>query len=133
MLNRKKGGKVNNSGRNESERFIKLTYHMLGSEAFRSLSGGAIKVWIELRSRFNGGNNGKICLSMEQASKLLGMSKSTVKRAYDELREKGFIKLRKKGHWYGRQANEWEVTDKGHQGHLSTNDWKLWRKTKNRK
>lgn len=125
------GRKTIQTGRSGEEQYMNIPYSTLHSPAWRSLGGAAIKVFLELRSRFYGSNNGKIILSYEDASKTLGLGKATIRRAFDELQEKGFIKLIKKGFWYGRMANEWAVTEKSYQGHLPTNDWKRWRpKTK---
>ena len=110
--------------------FIPLPYSVVKHHAWRSLSGGTVKVYLELRSRYNGKNNGKLCLSMEDAADLLGMSKSTVCRAFKELEEKGFIVKTKQGRWIGRQAHEWRVTDKPCNGHLATRDWQNWQKHK---
>ena len=46
---------------------------MLKSSAWRSLSGNALRVWFELHSLFNGGNNGRLSLSMAEASEALGI------------------------------------------------------------
>lgn len=119
------------TGRTKGERYQIIRYDMARSEAFRSLSGSAVKVWIELRSRFNGRNNGTLALSMDEAARLLGIGKATAKRAFEELRDKGFIVMTKRGHWYGRQATEWRLTDQAHQGHPPTNDWRGWSKPKN--
>lgn len=117
-------GKVNKKGRNAGDgQYMGLPYSMTQHQAWRSLSGNAVKVFIELRSRFNGGNNGKLILSYEEAAKLLGMSKTSVGRAYDDLQRKGFIKLEKKGHWYGRKASEWRCTDCACDGNIPTKDW----------
>ena len=69
-----------------------------------------MKVLCEMRVRFNGFNNGKISLSMDEAARLLGLSKGTVQRALKQLQEFGFIKLAKVGRWYGRQASSWTIT-----------------------
>ena len=53
-----------------------------------------------------------------------------MKRAIDELVKKGFITITKKGYWYGRQATEYSVTDKGLNGHQPTYAWKQWRPPK---
>ncbi len=105
---------------------MNLPYSMLQAPAWRSLGGASVKVLLELRSRFHGGNNGKLVLGYAEASKLLGLGKATIRRAFTELEEKGFIRLVKKGHWYGRQANEWLVTDQPYQGALPTRGWKQW-------
>lgn len=48
----------------------------------RQLSGPALKVLVELRCRYNGSNNGKVTLSLDEAARLLGLSKTTAKRAF---------------------------------------------------
>ena len=102
---------------------------MAQSSAWRSLSGSALKVLIELHCRFNGGNNGRLTLGWDEAARLLGIGKATVQRALDELIEKGFVRRTKAGHWYGRQATEWAVTDRGINGSPPTNEWRNWAQT----
>jgi len=122
----------NATGRNETEQYLKLSYEMMRSPAWRSLSGSAVKVWIELRCRFYGPNNGKLSLSFDEAARLLGMGKATVQRAFTELQDKGFVEVVRPGQWYGRLATEYAVTDRSVQGHLPTNAWKHWRGEKKR-
>lgn len=125
---RNRGRGVDQRGDSKREgQYFGLSYSMAHSAAFRSLSGGALKVLVELRCRFNGGNNGKVFLSYQEAAVVLGMSKSTVARAFSELREKGFIKQARPGHFYGRRAAEWILTDCKHEGHPPTRDWQAWR------
>ena len=119
-----KGRKTHPNGRNAGEQYVNVGYPFLNSPAWRSLGGAAMKVWWELRTRFDGSNNGKILLSFEDAKRTLNLGKATVKRAFDELQAKGFVRLIKKGHWFGRQANEWAITNLPYQGYLPTNDWK---------
>ena len=124
MSRKPRRGRVNAKGRNEGEQYIPLPYPMVRSPAWRSLSGAAVKVWVELRSRFNGRNNGDLSLSMDEAARLLGIGKATVQRALAELEAKGFLRMTKRGHWYGRLATTWAVTDRSHQGHPPTRDWR---------
>jgi DNA-binding transcriptional MocR family regulator len=125
-----------NGKRNDKEgQYTTLSYAQLKSQAWRSLSGAAIKVWLELHTRFNGGNNGSVRLSMNEAVKALGISKGTAQRAFIELEEKGFIVLHNPGNWYHRKAHEWRLTTKRMQTpqgmQIATNDWQWWRaKTK---
>lgn len=113
-----------------SGQFYALTYRMLTSDEFRGLSGPAVKLWLELNSRYkvNGNgcysNNGQISLSMTEAARLLGLGKTTVNRAFRELEIKGFIEKTKQGQWYGRLASEWRLTDKRFNNRPATNDWK---------
>ena len=109
------------------EQYIALPYNKVRSDAFRSLNGAAVKVYLELHSRFWGGNNGELSLSLEEGARLLGMGKSTVKRALEELEEKGFIEMMRRGQFVGRQASEYRLTGQRYQGHLATRDWVGWK------
>src|SRR5215469_15568591 len=91
-------------GKSEDQ-YFGLFYAMARSLAFRSLSGAALKVFLEVRTRFNGCNNGDLSLSLDEAARLLGIGKGTAQRALAELTEKGFIAMTKKGQWYGRRAS----------------------------
>lgn len=122
-----KGKRVNATGRNDREQFIPLPYTMLHHPAWRGLGGAAIKVFLELRSRFNGRNNGDLSLSGDEAARLLKMSKSTVARAFAELDSHGFIRKVTQGQWYGRLATTWRTTDLPCDGNLATRDWQHWR------
>jgi len=124
----RKRRRVNATGRNvQQEQYVNVPYSFWRSPAWRSLSPAATKLWPEIRSRFNGWNNGKISLSLDEAARLLHMGKATASRAFLELESKGFIVMTKKGHWYGRQASLWRITDRHCDGHAPTNEWKQWR------
>jgi hypothetical protein len=89
---RRLGRSLDQKGRNKGEgQYAPLSYALLNSLAWRSLSGAAAKVFLELRTRFHGANNGQLILSLEEASRLLGLGKATVGRALGELQEKGFV------------------------------------------
>jgi DNA-binding transcriptional MocR family regulator len=130
---RRKGRKVGKDGRNSEHQYWNLPYSMMQSPAYRLLSGSALKVLHELRGRFNGYNNGRIFLSYEDAASQLAMSKSTVKRAFDELQVVGFIVLKRQGVWHGRKASEWRVTFESTEGQTATHDWKQWQAPQRRK
>lgn len=123
--------------RSDEGQYIPLPYAQLKSAAWRSLSGAAIKVWLELHTRYNGGNNGNVRLSMAEASDALGIGKATVQRAFKELQAKGFLVLVKKGAWYHRQAHEWRLTTKPMQAAKgkspATNEWRSWQPPKKTK
>lgn len=118
---------VNAKGRNDHEQYANLSYPFLLSPAWLSLRGAAVKVWLLLRTRFSGFNNGKITLSLEEAATILHMSKATVHAALRELEDRGFLVCMARGQWYGRRASEWAVTDKGIDGAPPTNAWRQWR------
>ena len=98
------------------EQFFGLSYPMARSPAFRSLSGPALKVFIEVPTRSHGGNNGDLSLSMDEAAQLLGIGKATVQRAFTELEAKGFLMMTRKGQWVGRLATTWRTYGQGLQG-----------------
>ncbi len=122
--------KVNAKGRNDSEQYVKLSYRMLRSDAWRSLGGPAVRVYFELRTRYMGRNNGQLTLSLDEGARLLDLGKATVGRALTELELKGFIVMTKRGQWHGRLATEYAVTDKPVNGVPATNAWKHWKPEK---
>src|SRR3546814_16801953 len=83
MKRRKRGGGDGGAGQ-----YLPIPYGMAQSIAFRSLSGAALKVFIELRCRYNGGNNGALTLSMDEGARLLGIRKMTVQCALKDRQEK---------------------------------------------
>jgi predicted transcriptional regulator len=107
--------------------YAPLSYAMLKSDAWRDLSGAAVRVFLELHCRFNGSNNGLLTLSYAEAAEVLGMGKATVQRAFADLIAKGFVVLEMEGNWYHRQAHEWRLTIKPTQRTKGrenpTNDW----------
>lgn len=111
-------------------RYVPLPYAQLKSVAWRSLSGSAVRLWLELHTRYNGGKNGALTLSYTEAGDILRMGKATIQRAYDELVAKGFLALEREDNWYHRQAHEWRLTNKPMQTPkqkvLPTNDWRFW-------
>ena len=122
-----RGSKANRKGRSKGDgQYWSVPYAMLQSPAWRSLGGSAVKVYLELRTRFNGRNNGQLSLSMDEAARLVRISKSSVKRALGELMAKGFIVETRKGQWYGRLATLYALTDRSLNGQRPTDAWKQW-------
>ena len=108
----RRGRGVDHKGRSKNRgKFVALGDGMLTSEAWRSLSGSAIKYYVELRRRFNGMNNGELHLSLEQANKHLGMARDTVLRVQQELVDKGFVRMTRRGGFHQRLATTWALTD----------------------
>lgn len=119
--------RVNAKGRNTGHQYANLSYALLLSRAWLSLSGPAARLWLLLRTRFNGFNNGRIILSLEEASRILHLGKATVHEAFSELERKGLVVCMKRGQWYGRLASEWAVTDQSVNGQVATNAWRDWK------
>ena len=124
MTAKKPAGKIplNKLGRD----FVGLGKPMLRSLAWRSLTGSAVRYYLELRSRYNGFNNGDLSVSLGEAKTLLNMGRHTVVRTQQELQEKGFIKLRQRGGYYQHLATTWSLTDCRTPRKQATNDWKNW-------
>ena len=113
-----------------TERFVKLTYPLIESQAWRWLRPISQALYIELRRRYNGLNNGRISLSLSEAAHILKASKSSISAALKQLETHGFIKLIKKGYFTGRMASEYALTDEQLDGYPPTREWKQWQPNK---
>lgn len=80
---RKKGG----------GRHVQLHEWLQASEAWAAMSPGPRALYMELKRRFNGSNNGEIYLSHREAAKALNCHRNTVGTWFQSLEEWGFIAL----------------------------------------
>ena len=123
----RRGRGINRKGRSKTRgKFVALGEGLITSPAWRSLSGGAIRYYIELRRRFNGVNNGELHLSVREAMVTLGMGTHTVLRAQSELVAKGFLRVKARGGFYQRLATEWTLTDESIGTATATHDYRKW-------
>lgn len=76
---------------------IRLYASITGSEAWRRLSGNAVKVLLALVARDDGTRNGQIGFSCREAADMAMISPRTAWRCLIELQEKGFIVCTEKG------------------------------------
>ena len=130
---RRSGRGMDRRGRSKRRgKFVALGDGLLTSEAWRSLSGSAIKYYVELRRQFNGLNNGDLHLSLEQANKRLGMARDTVLRAQQELADKGFIRMTMRGGFHQRRATTWALTDEPVPPMPASHDFKIWKRAKSK-
>jgi hypothetical protein len=110
--------------------YVGLPYAMIKSPAWRNLSGTAIRVLLELHCTFYGSNNGDLWLSLDQAKERLRIGKTTAGRAFDELIEKGFLKVTKRGNFIRRNATTYALTFKPTgappRSEPRSDDWKQW-------
>ena len=114
-----------NNGRSK-ERVVILRFSWIESEAWACLPPPACKIFIELRRRFNGRNNGDIFLSYREAAEVAGCSKSSAMRHMAKLISHGFIELHTKGRMQNRNATTWYLTMERCEYHSSypTNKWR---------
>lgn len=80
------------TGRGGSK-FTLLSEGLQRTEAWSSMKPGPRALYIELRRRYNGHNNGEIFLSHRDAATALNVSKNTITAYFAELVERGFIHM----------------------------------------
>lgn len=83
--------------RNKTGRHVQLTEYMQAMEAWATLKPGPRALYIEIKRRYNGRNNGNIWLSHRDAAKAICVSKNTVGRYFVELQERGLIHMTQGG------------------------------------
>ncbi|NVO28431.1 hypothetical protein HJ526_13435 [Donghicola sp. C2-DW-16] len=114
-------GKDYKGDKRGKSRFVKLDYSLLHEWERLALSPTAQALFLRLCMRFNGKNNGKIYLPSREAGEVLGVTRNTVCKYYQELETKGFIVPTRRAslglEGKGR-ATEWRLT------HLHTPDGK---------
>lgn len=96
------------------QRFVQLYLWVMTSPAWCSLSATARALYIELKRRYNGSNNGRITLSHREAAEALNLHRNTVGRYFRELQEAGFIEMMQ-GHFLGPsgvgETAKWLLTE----------------------
>jgi hypothetical protein len=96
----------------KKDRYFQLHHYMLKTGAWKALSAPARAVYIQIGSRYDGFNNGKIALSVRDAANECDMASNTANRAFHELVERGFIEETRHGGLSRktRIASEWRLT-----------------------
>jgi hypothetical protein len=92
--------------------FFKMHVYMMKTVAWRALSAGARAVYLQIASRYNGSNNGRLALSVRSAASECNLAKETASRAFRELTELGFIEETRRGGLIRgvRISSEWRLT-----------------------
>jgi len=111
-----------------NNRFVALPYDMLNSSAFQNLSPKAVRIFIEIKRRYNGSNNGEISIGYAEAGKVAKCTKNTAGKAITELIEHGFIKRVKIGQFTCNLASTYSLTCEENGKGIKTNEWKDWQK-----
>lgn len=122
--------KTNQKGRTKTASFVMLTHHMMDSPAWKSLSANAQALWVHIRRRYNGSNNGDIPLSCREAGDFLNISKNTASKAFDELLDRGFLKVGMYSSFTCKikKSRRWIMTHEVLDGNPPTNEWRDWGK-----
>lgn len=85
---------------------------LLHCEEWKRLSLAAKLVYITIKAKHNGSNNGQICLHYSELKTVRGLrSPSTVASAFKELEREGWIKRTRYGGMF-RSPNKYEMTGK---------------------
>lgn len=74
-------------------RHVQLPEYLQATEAWATLKPGPRALYIELKRRFFGSNNGCIILSHRDAAKALNVHRNTVGGWFKALEERGFIHM----------------------------------------
>lgn len=79
--------------RAKSPPFVQLPIWVLHSPAWVHLTPNARCIYVALKERYNGRNNGEIAFSAREAGEALNLSHHTGNRALAELIEHGFLEV----------------------------------------
>lgn len=79
-------------------RFVQLPEWVQATEAWATLPPGPRVLYIELKRRFNGANNGEIYLSHRDAAAALGVHRNTVGPWFSQLEAHGFVHMTRAPH-----------------------------------
>ena len=117
-------------------RFVQLPEWLLASQAWASMKPGPRALYVELKRRYNGSNNGKIFLSHREAAKALSVGRDTVGGYFAVLLERGFL-VQTRGHCLGPagigQAATYALTEDVLDGQAATKDFMRWQWPKKQK
>lgn len=93
-------------------RYFQIHYYMVNSPAWLALSAQARAVYVQIGSRYNGENNGKLALSVRDAARECNIAINTASKAFKELVDLGFIEETRHGGLSRktRIASEWRLT-----------------------
>ena len=98
--------------------FTQIYHWLRKTDAWRSLGPYARLLYIELRAKYSGTNNGQIPMSYREAQDLLGCSNKPIPAAFAELQDRGFIVATQKAsfswkaHMRGEaRATIWRLTE----------------------
>lgn len=94
MVNRKRR---NSGGRMTPGTFSVIPHYVIDSHNWRSCSGSALKLLLELIRQYRGRNNGDLCAAWTTMAKRGWRSKETLHMALLELRHYGLIELTRQG------------------------------------
>lgn len=111
-------------------RFVMLPEWLQRSEAWATLKPGPRALYVELKRRFTGTNNGRIFLSHRDAAKGLNVTKDTISGYFRDLVERDFITMTQGGHLGPSgigQAAKWALQEETLDGKAPAKGFMVWR------
>lgn len=81
-------------GKGKAGKHVQIHEWFQATDAWAALKPGPRALYIELKRRFNGGNNGCITLSHRGAASALNVHRNTVGPWFADLEERGFIEMK---------------------------------------
>lgn len=117
---------ITRKGRTRTPPFVMLDHRLLDSAAWQRLGFAAAKLLLLLARRHNGTNNGQIQLGEREAAEAIGAARNTVRTAFLELEQSGFIVATDRGHFNVkiRVATTWRLTFHATAGAPATHDYR---------
>jgi len=79
-------------------RFVQISEMMQATEAWATLKPGPRALYIELKRRYNGRNNGQILMSCREAADLINVHRNTIPGYLAELQARGFVREVRRGY-----------------------------------
>ena len=108
-----------------SGQFVPISYRMIDSLAWKSLSGNSIKVYIQLMRKCNGNNDRD--LSLTYAEMKTHLSPATFRKCMTELVETGFVDLVRQG-GIERQCNIFGISERWKHYHTQNYEFRTLKK-----
>lgn len=128
-----RGRGVDQKGRSKKDAsHVRFYQFELDTVAFRSLSVGPRALLIELKSLYNGSNNGELFMSVREAARRLNVGRGTASEYLDDLQDRGFIRPKVEAgfDWKtaarARKATCWILTEYATEDAAPTRDFQHW-------
>jgi hypothetical protein len=118
------------NGRNKfGPRHVRIHHWEMDCPAWKQMSVYGRALVIELRSRFNGGNNGEIHLSVREAAKALNCHRDTAAKALRDVEAKGWVQTNQKGSfdWKGGAATTFILANEQMGDKSATKNFMSWK------
>ena len=97
MADHNKKGRSKKTSLPWESRHVELINGFRQEAGWKSLNASARVVYLEMKSLYNGFNNGRIMASERHLAKLTGFTKNTVSRSLETLKDAGFVVEMKRG------------------------------------